>query len=432
MIITKTFRLHQPAAIKPKVLNWLQQFNTFCFLDSNNYGHQGKSHEVLVGAGVRRKFESGESHALSGLQQFIDEKPCWLFGHLAYDVQTTGHIKPIRRQDRLHFPDTFFFEPATVLRIHQGELSISSVQPDQIFEEIEKADALQKTHAVENISIQNKISREEYIHIIQQLQQHIQRGDCYEINFCQEFFAEHALVNPFVLYEKLNALSPNPFSALYRIDDKWLVSASPERFLQKKDRKLISQPMKGTLPRNTKNSDGIKQEQQQLLASAKEKAENVMVVDLVRNDLSRICQTGTVQVDELFGVYSFPQVHQMVSTISGVLNDGVTFKDIINAMFPMGSMTGAPKINVMHLIDRYEKSNRGIFSGTVGYMTPGGDFDLNVVIRSLMYNQSTQYLSFQAGSGITIYADAEKEWDECMVKAKAIKEILKSVSAERK
>ena len=385
-----------------------------------------------MGAGVRRKFESGESHALSGLQQFIDEKPCWLFGHLAYDVQTTGHIKPIRRQDRLHFPDTFFFEPATVLRIHQGELSISSVQPDQIFEEIEKADALQKTHAVENISIQNKISREEYIHIIQQLQQHIQRGDCYEINFCQEFFAEHALVNPFVLYEKLNALSPNPFSALYRIDDKWLVSASPERFLQKKDRKLISQPMKGTLPRNTKNSDGIKQEQQQLLASAKEKAENVMVVDLVRNDLSRICQTGTVQVDELFGVYSFPQVHQMVSTISGVLNDGVTFKYIINAMFPMGSMTGAPKINVMHLIDRYEKSNRGIFSGTVGYMTPGGDFDLNVVIRSLMYNQSTQYLSFQAGSGITIYADAEKEWDECMVKAKAIKEILKSVSAERK
>lgn len=385
-----------------------------------------------MGAGVRRKFESGESHALSGLQQFIDEKPCWLFGHLAYDVQTTGHIKPIRRQDRLHFPDTFFFEPATVLRIHQGELSISSVQPDQIFEEIEKADALQKTHAVENISIQNKISREEYIHIIQQLQQHIQRGDCYEINFCQEFFAEHALVNPFVLYEKLNALSPNPFSALYRIDDKWLVSASPERFLQKKDRRLISQPMKGTLPRNTKNSDGIKQEQQQLLASAKEKAENVMVVDLVRNDLSRICQTGTVQVDELFGVYSFPQVHQMVSTISGVLNDGVTFKDIINAMFPMGSMTGAPKINVMHLIDRYEKSNRGIFSGTVGYMTPGGDFDLNVVIRSLMYNQSTQYLSFQAGSGITIYADAEKEWDECMVKAKAIKEILKSVSAERK
>lgn len=424
MIITKTFRLHQPAAIKSKVLNWLQQFNTFCFLDSNNYKHQGKNHDVLVGAGDKRKFESNESHALEELQHFINEKPSWLFGHLSYDVQTTGHCKPIKRQDQLHFPDTFFFEPEIVLRINSGELSITSVQPDQIFEEIEKTNVLQKTEAVENILIHNKITREEYIHIIQQLQQHIQRGDCYEINFCQEFFAERVFANPFILYERLNALSPNPFSALYRFNDKWLVSASPERFLQKKDRRLISQPMKGTLPRHAKNSNDIEQEQKQLLGSVKEKAENVMVVDLVRNDLSRICKSGSVKVDELFGVYSFPQVHQMVSTISGVLNEDVTFKDIINAMFPMGSMTGAPKINVMQLINRYEKSNRGIFSGTIGYITPGGDFDLNVVIRSLMYNQSTQYLSFQAGSGITIYADAEKEWDECMIKAKAIKEIL--------
>ena len=178
------------------------------------------------------------------------------------------------------------------------------------------------------------------------------------------------------------------------------------------------------MPRVTKTEEGLKEEQLQLLNSAKEKAENVMVVDLVRNDLSRVCRQGTVNVDELFGIYSFPQVHQMISTVSGELKDDVNFEAIINATFPMGSMTGAPKIRVMQLIDQYEKSHRGIFSGTVGYINPDGDFDFNVVIRSLMYNQSTKYLSFQAGSGITIYADAEKEWEECLVKAKAIKEIL--------
>ena len=425
MIITKTFRLHQPGAIKAKVLNWLRQFNTFCFLDSNLYEHREKNHEILIGAGSKRKFESSESTALQGLQRFITEKRSWLFGHLAYDLQTTEHFKPVEREDRLLFADAFFFEPEIVLHIKKDELVISCENPADIFEEIEKYGLVKNNKFSENISIQNKISREEYIAIIQQLQQHIQRGDCYEINFCQDFFADNISVDPFILYENLNAISPNPFSALYRIDDKWLLCASPERFLQKKGNKIISQPIKGTLPRGTHTNEGLEEEQQQLLNSAKEKAENVMVVDLVRNDLSRVCKQGTVKVDELFGIYSFPQVHQMISTVSGELENDVSFERIINATFPMGSMTGAPKIKVMQLIDRYEKSHRGIFSGTVGYINPAGDFDFNVVIRSLMYNQSTRYLSFQAGSGITIYADAEKEWEECLVKAKAIKEILK-------
>ena len=271
--------------------------------------------------------------------------------------------------------------------------------------------------------IEQKINRSEYINIIDQLKQYLQRGDCYEINFCPEFFST-TQVDPFLLFEQLNQKSPNPFSALYRTDDKWLICASPERFLKKENDQIISQPIKGTLKRNQQNSN-VAEERDHLLNSEKDRAENVMVVDLVRNDLSKICEEGSVQVDELFGIYSFPQVHQMISTISGKLKKHIQFCDIINATFPMGSMTGAPKVKVMQLIDQYEKSKRGIFSGALGYINPAGDFDFNVVIRSIMYNQATQYLSFQAGGGITIYSDAAKEWEESMLKAAAITAVLK-------
>jgi len=149
-----------------------------------------------------------------------------------------------------------------------------------------------------------------------------------------------------------------------------------------------------------------------------------MVVDLVRNDLSRICREGSVQVDELFGIYSFAQVHQMISTVSGIVDEWVSITDILKATFPMGSMTGAPKVRVMQLIDHYEKTARGIFSGALGYIKPDGDFDFNVVIRSLMYNMHTRYLSYKVGSGITIYSNPEQEWEECLLKARAIESVL--------
>jgi para-aminobenzoate synthetase component 1 len=149
-----------------------------------------------------------------------------------------------------------------------------------------------------------------------------------------------------------------------------------------------------------------------------------MVVDLVRNDLTKICKPSTVTVDELFGIYSFPQVHQMISTISGNIEENLSFSQILKATFPMGSMTGAPKLRVMQLIDAYEPSARGLFSGSVGYKKPNGDFDFNVVIRSILYNQSANYLSYLVGSGITFYSDAEKEWEECLLKASAIMQVL--------
>jgi len=234
-----------------------------------------------------------------------------------------------------------------------------------------------------DIKIDQRISKTEYIETIEKLKKHILRGDCYEINYCMEFFAEDTIIDPLSVYQNLSSNSPNPFSALYKLEDKWLICASPERFLKKESDRILSQPIKGTSSRFLEDDTKDKRSKEELFASEKDRSENVMVVDLVRNDLARVCKEGTVAVDELFGVYSFPQVHQMISTISGELKDEISFTEIIKATFPMGSMTGATKRKVMELIEKYERSNRGIFSGAVGYITPDGDFDFNVVIRSI-------------------------------------------------
>jgi para-aminobenzoate synthetase component 1 len=307
---------------------------------------------------------------------------------------------------------------------------IEAADPEKIFAEI-NADNLPAPPSINKVKIQSLVSKKEYIKIINKLKQHILRGDCYEINFCQEFFAENAEMDPVDVYKKLSHFSPNPFSALYRLNNQWLICASPERFIKKQGNKIISQPIKGTSKRDKGDNEKDMLSRDDLRNSAKDRSENVMVVDLVRNDLSKVCKDGTVEVDELYGIYSFPQVHQMISTISGVLKANISFTDIIKATFPMGSMTGAPKKRVMELIEQHEKIKRGIFSGAVGYISPDGGlpavqagFDFNVVIRSIMYNADSKYLSFKAGSGITFYSDPEQEWEECLMKAEAMKNVL--------
>ncbi|WP_346237855.1 anthranilate synthase component I family protein [Niabella insulamsoli] len=414
------FEVSDTSVFKQKVLNWLRPFNTFCYLDSNKYD---SGYDLLVAAGVASTYTADGENALAALQDFIHQKKRWLFGHLNYELTTFEKISRAVQPDFIKFPQLNFFEPQILLRLKKNELYIDAEDAEGVFKSIQGSSAATTGHIESLPPVQHKMSKASYLATLRQLQQHLQRGDCYEINFCQEFFMDKAVIDPFVVFNRLCEKSPNPFSALYRVDDKWLLCASPERFLKKEGRQIISQPIKGTLRREG-DTDA---ERQRLRRSEKDRAENVMVVDLVRNDLSRICEEGSVVVDELFGVYSFPQVHQMISTVSGQLREEVDFKNIIDATFPMGSMTGAPKVKVMQLIDRYEQSRRGIFSGALGYINPQEDFDFNVVIRSIMYNQSTQYLSFQAGGGITIYSDPEKEWEESLLKANAIKEVLTAV-----
>ena len=259
---------------------------------------------------------------------------------------------------------------------------------------------------------------------MRELQQHILQGNCYEINFCQEFYNDHAVINPLQVYMALSKESPNPFSCYYKLEDKYLLCASPERYLRKKGNRLISQPIKGTIRRNNKRAEADAFNRETLQHSSKERSENIMIVDLVRNDLAKVCIEGSVKVDELMGIYAFPQVYQMISTISGEVAHTVPVTNIVKATFPMGSMTGAPKKRVMELIEQYEQTKRGLFSGAVGYISPVQDMDFNVVIRSILYNASNRYLSFQTGSAITYYSRAEDEYEECLLKAEAIKKVL--------
>ena len=409
--------------MKQKVLNWAQRFNTFCFLDNHQYHIEPHTRECILGAGIKRKINVTAENALDQFQNFIDEKKTWLFGHLSYDLKNEQEHFFSGLPDNIQFPDLFFFEPEIIISLNEKEMVIEADDPQEIFNLV--VSLPDKKNQLQGIPvIQNRIQREEYLSIIRQLQKHILRGDCYEINFCQEFYAEKAVIDPVAVYKKLAAISPNPFSALYRVDDKWLICASPERFLKKTGNRILSQPIKGTSKRIANNKVQDEKNKEELFHSDKDRSENVMVVDLVRNDLARVCKEGTVRVEELYGIYSFPQVHQMISTISGELKKNISFAEIIRATFPIGSMTGAPKRRVIELIEQYEKTKRGIFSGCLGYISPDGDFDFNVVIRSIMYNAFSTYLSFQAGSGITFYSDPEKEWEECLLKAEAIKTVL--------
>jgi len=251
----------------------------------------------------------------------------------------------------------------------------------------------------------------------------------YEVNFCQEFYAENIEIDPLTIYLKLNEISPTPFSCFVKFKDKYLLSASPERFIKKEDNTIISQPIKGTAKRG-KTKDEDDELKRSLQNDEKERNENVMIVDLVRNDLSKIALRNTVHVEELFGIQTFPQVHQMVSTITAELDKKNDFQEIINALFPMGSMTGAPKVSAMKLIEKYEKTKRGLYSGTVGYIDSNGNFDFNVVIRSILYNQKDNYLSFMVGGAITSMSDPYKEYEECLLKAKAMFQVLNTIDAQ--
>ncbi len=424
-LITYSFSITDSIETKQQMLNWANQFNICCFLDNHQYQSSASVVECMVACGVTAALPSNAS--LSTLDTFINtHKNKWIFGHLGYDIKNQIENLHSTHPDSIQFPDLFFFVPAFILSLKEQTLFIEvydGSDPSSIYESIKASPAALSVPQTA-VSVQPKMTREQYIATIEQLRKHIQRGDCYEINYCQEFYATDTVIEPLSLYQQLTKVSPNPFACYYRLEDKYLLCASPERFLQKKGDHLLSQPIKGTIPRNQFDPEADQKLIEQLQNSEKDKSENVMVVDLVRNDLSKVCQQGSVKVTELFGIYSFPQVHQMISTVEGTLDDSHQFTDIIKACFPMGSMTGAPKKRVMELIEQYEQSKRGLYSGAVGYISPTGDFDFNVVIRSILYNSSNQYLGYQVGGGITFYSDPEKEYEECLIKAAAIKKVL--------
>ena len=416
------FSIANVKKFKEQALQWACSFDVACYLDSNNFNDPYSKFDTLIAIGAKSELKSDSGAAFEQLTQFRSDNPGWMTGFFGYDLKNELENVTSRHTDGLHFPDLYFFVPEHLLIIKGHEIEIIADDAQFVFDSIENQVPYQPEQWPA-VKLQSRFSREEYLGAAAKIKEHISRGDIYVTNFCQEFFAENAHIDPLGTFFQLNSISPNPFGGFFKLKNNYILSASPERFLAKRDRKLISQPIKGTAKRGQtpQEDEGIKQ---QLRNHAKELQENVMIVDLVRNDLTRSAKQGTVKTEELFGIYSFKHLHQMISTVICELQDGLSAIEAIKRSFPMGSMTGAPKISAMRLMERYERSKRGVYSGAMGYFSPDDDFDFNVVIRTLLYNADERYLSFHTGSAITYHADAEQEYEECLLKAKAILEVL--------
>ncbi|MBA3829810.1 MAG: anthranilate synthase component I family protein [Taibaiella sp.] len=406
------------------MLNWIKQFSIFLFMDSNEHTSAYGRYECLLGAGYP---DNTSVTTLDEVYQSHLTHKDWLFGHIGYDYKQCIDRKATKNHvSGNQWPALHFFCPKIVCYIPPDKctLVIESIGdlPDDIYDAILNTDII-LSELQPTVIFQYDVDKPEYLSVVEKLRQHIADGDCYEINYCTERYAHNVKISPHQVFSALNRLSSAPFAAYYRCDTNYMMCASPERYLQKSGDKLISQPIKGTARRD----NDIQKDQEikeALQNSTKEMAENVMITDLVRNDLARSCKVGSIVVEELFGIYAFPQVYQMISTVSGIMEENIPFTDAIRYSFPMGSMTGAPKAKVMQLIDEYEMSARSLFSGAVGYINPNGDFDLNVVIRSLFYDEETGHLSYQTGGAITYDSIAGQEWEEMRLKAWALERVF--------
>ena len=425
-VITKD--ISQFSDFKNQLLHWANQHREVVFLDSNQYHQKYSSYDAVLAVDAFTSIKTDYENAFQDLYQYQSQTKDWLFGYLSYDLKNDTEDLQSNNFDGLDFPDLFFFQPKKLFLIKENQVEIHYLRmcDDEIeadFEEILSMASI--IHHPSSINIQQRISKENYLSKVSKMLEHIHRGDIYEANFCMEFYAENAQIEPLEIYQKLNAISEPPFAVYFKNNFQYLLSASPERYLRKEGTKVISQPIKGTAKRSN-DSALDEQLKTDLAKNEKERSENIMIVDLVRNDLSHTATKGSVQVVELCQVYSFKQVHQMISTIVSEVENTTSPIEILRTTFPMGSMTGAPKISAMQIIEALEETKRGLYSGAVGYFTPTGDFDFNVVIRSILYNAKNQYLSFSVGSAVTSQAIPEMEYEECLLKAKAMFEVLQS------
>jgi len=428
---TKEFYLKDPKIFKQKLFQWSSQFHEIAWLDSNNYPQTSTNYEALLAVEAFTALKTDYHGAFEQLKEYQDTTKDWIFGYLSYDLKNDLENLSSKNTDGLEFPDLYFFQPQKLILVGKDKVEFRYLRmvDDEIasdFEEILQQELILKNNSSEknNASpIQSRISKDEYLKKVSEMLEHIQRGDIYEANFCQEYFAENRSIDPAMVFQGLNEISSSPFAVFLKLENNYLLSASPERYLKKEGLKIISQPIKGTARREIDKLEDAKIAEA-LSKDSKEVSENVMIVDLVRNDLSKIAKRGSVKVEELCKVYSFKQVHQMISTISAELDPQISPVEVLRATFPMGSMTGAPKISAMKIIEELEETKRGLYSGAVGYFTPDGDFDFNVVIRSILYSSKNKYVSFSVGGAITSKSIPELEYEECLLKAKAMRDSL--------
>ena len=429
----QTHHISNPEVFKQQLLLWSQQHDSVVWLDSNNYSHNQLQYDAILAVDEFTSIQTDYEHAFDKLKEYQGITNDWIFGYLTYDLKNDVEDLNSANFDGLGFPDLYFFQPQKVFLLKGDTLEVQYLRlvDDEINNDLKAIDDLEDCHLERSrkvsdnpIKIHLRIHKDEYFDKVDTMLNHIHRGDIYEANFCQEFYANHT-INALDTYNKLNTISKPPFATFLKLNDKYLMSATPERYIKKEGNTITSQPIKGTAKRSS-NSEEDKLLIQQLENDPKERSENVMIVDLVRNDLSKTAIKGSVEVKELCKVYSFDQVHQMISTVESKVESNISPVDIIRTTFPMGSMTGAPKISAMKIIEQLEETKRGLYSGAVGYFSPEGDFDFNVVIRSILYNASKQYVSYSVGGAITAKSDPLKEYEECLIKAKAMREVLEN------
>jgi para-aminobenzoate synthetase component I len=430
----RTTQNHQPKNIetfKQNLLLWSQQFDDVVWLDSNNHKDQYSNYDAVLAVDAFTTIRTDFFDAFERLKEYQTSVKDWIFGYLTYDLKNTTERLKSENFDGLDFPDLYFFQPKKLFlfKDNQVEIQYLKMVDDEIADDLLSINSCVSPSAVETsqnpIKIKLRIHKDEYFEKVTKMLDHIHRGDIYEANFCQEFYAEDSEINPIETFKKLNEISKPPFASFLKFEDKYMMSASPERYIKKNETTVISQPIKGTAKRSKNKTEDLKLIED-LLKDPKERSENVMIVDLVRNDLSHTAIKGSVEVKELCKVYSFLQVHQMISTVQSKVAPETNAVDIIKSTFPMGSMTGVPKISAMTIIENLEETKRGLYSGSVGYFTPKGDFDFNVIIRSILYNETKKYISYSVGGAITSKSDPLKEYEECLIKAKAMREALEN------
>ena len=412
---------------------WSQQFDDVVWLDSNNHKNQYSSYDAVLAVDAFTAIRTDYFDAFERLKEYQTLTNDWIFGYLTYDLKNTTERLKSENFDGLEFPDLYFFQPKKLFLFkgNQVEIKYLKMVDDEIEEDLRLIDTIvissesEKSHNENPVKIKLRIHKDEYFEKVTKMLAHIHRGDIYEANFCQEFYSENSEINPLETFRKLNDISKSPFASFLKFENKYLISASPERYIKKNGNTVISQPIKGTAKRSKDKKEDLKLAEE-LSKDPKERSENIMIVDLVRNDLSHTATKGSVEVKELCKVYSFLQVHQLISTIQSQVKENTHPIDIIKTTFPMGSMTGAPKISAMKIIEDLEETKRGLYSGSVGYFTPNGDFDFNVIIRSILYNSTKKYISYSVGGAITSKSNPLKEYEECLIKAKAMREALEN------
>lgn len=422
-LLTRPIQPCEKDVWKQKLLYWAAARPTGIYLDSNQAPL--REYDAVAAAGAADVLEEKAGNAFEKLACFRKEHD-WLFGFLGYDLKNEVESLQSQLHDGIGLPDMGFFCPENLALLRGEHLEIQTwgINPHQILEEIWETDTPRTGPSAPPVRLASRIPRPAYLAAVEAIRQHIMAGDVYELNFCQEFYAENAQLDPVQVFERLNAIAQAPLSTFLRWKEVFLLSASPERFLKKIGQKIISQPIKGTRKRG-QNPEEDAAMRRDLADSEKDRSENVMIVDLVRNDLARRCIPGSIRVEELCGIHSFATVHQMISTVSGELPASEDHAvAALRDCFPMGSMTGAPKVMAMQLAEKYERTRRGLYSGAVGYFNPAGDFDFNVVIRSILYNRKRQYVSTQVGGAIVYDSVPEQEYEECMVKVAAMTKSL--------